>query len=580
MKALEAVRTNAEFSARRLARKLEKPRTNSNVYAWQLPAIYAARNAQMTGQFAHASSLAASLRTDDALLVAYQNRLAPLRCLRVQLTPASPDSRARGIAEEADALFGQGGVALSQATISDIVGCLVNHGVAFTVNDWVTNNEGTRRVPTVRYWPIEFVRWDSYKQCYVARLDMASADEWEVPIVHGDGRWTIYAKHEHEPWKHGAVLAAALVWARHAFAGKDWAKASVAHGAAKVMGELPAGVSLQNGEGGLSPDAAAFSELLQSFASDESVVGIIPAGAKTQFVSNNSPAWQIFSELMNNSEKAAARIYLGTDGVLGAQGGAPGVDIESLFGVATTFVQGDVQAVERGVHEGVIAPWCAQNFGDSSLAPVRSYLMPDADADAAREAQAKRMQALLDELERQKAMGFQVTQQWIDDRAKAHDVPAPQLVAPQKLELRLSAAPSELPKEFRLFRQGPNDTEIGRFLFDDEAATSVMTEYERAGVELMIDLDHQSATEHIDKDPTARDARGWFRLELRNGELWAVNVHWTDDGARRVLEHRQRYISPLFAHVKGNVTRVIGAALVTMPAIHNAPPLLASTEGS
>lgn len=582
MKSLEVVRTDAEFSTRQLLRKLEKPRQNSGVYAWQLPAIYAARNAQMLGQFSQAASLAASMRTDDALAVAFQNRLAPLRCLRVQVDPASTTRAARNVAAEANALFGQNGVGLSQITVSDIVGCLVNHGVAFAVNDWTVRDDGLRSDVTVRFWPIEHVRWDTYKQCYLARLDASESGEYEVPIMHGDGRWTIFAKHEHEPWKHGAVLAAALVWARHAYAAKDWAKGSLSHGSAKMIGELPAGVSLQDSEGNLSGEAAAFSELLRAFVSDDTPVGIRPSGSKTEFVTNNSNAWQIFSELVNNAEKAAARIYQGTDALLGSQGGAPGVDIASLFGVATTLVQGDIQAIERGVREGIIDPWCARNFGSSLLAPSRTYLIPDADADAAREAQAKRMMGFLDELERQKAMGFTVDQRWIDDRAKAYEVPAPQLVTAPALQLqRLSASPEQLPTEFLLLKAGWNNRTAGAVLFDDKAAASVMADFEAAGV-LPIDLEQQSANTSATVDPTARDARGWFRLEVRDGDLFAIDVRWGPDGAARVLEHRQRYAVPNLAYDKETmrVTRVLGAALVNMPALASARPLLVAQEAA
>lgn len=421
------VRKGAEFAGASMRMALANPyKSAGGVYSWQLAQIYAARNDQMSGRFTTAARLAESMRTDDALMVAYTNRLAPLRCLKVQMKPAS-GAGGRSISREADALFGQEGVGLSQETISDVNGCLVNHGVAFTVNDHVLREDGSRTDFAVRYFPIEFVRWDETQQCFLARVDGLN----EVPIVHGDGRWTVYRKHEYEPWKHGLVLAGGLVWARHAFAGRDWAKGSAAHGNAKVIGELPEGVSLQGPDGQLSQEAAAFVELLRAVASDDMPVGIRPSGAKTEYITNNSTAWQVFAELMNNAEKAAARLYLGTDGVLGSQGGAPGVDIESLFGVATTLVQGDIQAIERGVREGIIEPWCAMNFGDSSQAPRRSYLIPDADADAARAAMATRRTAFFADIAAARSNGFDVTQDYVNGLAGSHGVEAPLLkVAP------------------------------------------------------------------------------------------------------------------------------------------------------
>jgi hypothetical protein len=423
------IRQGAEFTGKMMKMALEKPRQNSNVYAWRLPEIYAARNAQMNGQFALASKLRDATKTDDAILVGYTNRLAPVRCIQKNICPANDTVPAKRVASEAEALFGKKGIAISSATESDIVGCLADHGVAFAVADWVPRPDGSRVDVVVRYFPIEFVRWDSFKQCYVARLDTIAANDgvYEVEIKHGDGRWIIFAKHEHEPWKTGALASIPLVWAGHAFAAKAWSKGADSHGSAKMIGELPPGMVLQNDDGTLTAEAEAFIEMLRAFVSDDSPCGIRPAGSKTEFVANASNAWQVYSELMLNREKAAARIYQGTDALLGAQGGAPGVDISAMFGVATTLVQGDVQALERGFREGVIEVWCALNFGDSSLAPLREYLMPDVDADAARESMNKRVVQFQTEIEKHKSLGFELTQEWLDERAKAYDVPAPKL---------------------------------------------------------------------------------------------------------------------------------------------------------
>lgn len=138
-----------------------------------------------------------------------------------------------------------------------------------------------------------------------------------------------------------------------------------------------------------------------------------------------------------------------------------------------------------------------------------------------------------------------------------------------------------LPTEFRLFVKGWNDTEKGRFLFDDDAAASVMTAYASWGVDLMIDLEHQSLeVEPGAPDPTARDARGWCRLELRNGELWACDVRWTPDGTARLQNKTQRYVSPAFeADPETNrVLQMINIAIVAMPATHNTPALVAASR--
>jgi hypothetical protein len=358
------------------------------------------------------------------------------------------------IAAEANALFGQAGVGIHPATLADIHGCLVNHGIAFATIETAPREDGTRVDMGLRFWPIEYIRWDPVFRVFKARANPETVQPGDlhtgefdssgnvvnygfvggfwIPVVHGDGRWVIFSKNESLPFRSvdACILAAATVWARHAFAIRDWTKGSVAHGSAKVVGELPQGVPLQDAEGALTQDASALAQLLRAFASSDQPVGIRPAGSKTEFITNNSTAWQVWSELVSNAEKAAARIYLGTDGILGTQGGAPGVDITALFGVASTIVRGDLECIERGINTGLIEPWCAINFGDSNLAPRRQRCLLDEDAESEKKAYADRMTAYSTALKTLHDAGVVVTESCAAEMAVKYGVQPLQLAAP------------------------------------------------------------------------------------------------------------------------------------------------------
>lgn len=136
----------------------------------------------------------------------------------------------------------------------------------------------------------------------------------------------------------------------------------------------------------------------------------------------------------------------------------------------------------------------------------------------------------------------------------------------------------DLPSEFRIFRAGKNETANGDFVFDEEAASRTMAAYRAHGVDLMIDLEHLSTdSDHGNFDP---DARGWCGLELRDGELWAVNVRWTEDGAKRLREKRQRYVSPTFTYDRDSrrVDVLHNIALTALPATHHAAALMAARQ--
>jgi Mu-like prophage I protein len=148
---------------------------------------------------------------------------------------------------------------------------------------------------------------------------------------------------------------------------------------------------------------------------------------------------------------------------------------------------------------------------------------------------------------------------------------------PRFAALAIDVAEDGPPSEFRLFRQGVNTSTNGDFLFDEAAAALVMAQLAKHDVDLMIDLEHLSLDEESPAfDP---DARGYCRLEVREGELWAVNVAWTPDGARRLTEKTQRFVSPFFAYdEESRVTRIVNIALTAMPATDSAQALVAARQ--
>lgn len=137
------------------------------------------------------------------------------------------------------------------------------------------------------------------------------------------------------------------------------------------------------------------------------------------------------------------------------------------------------------------------------------------------------------------------------------------------------------PTEFRILVAGDNPTRKGLLVFDESAAQSVSSEYEAGGVELPLDYDHAMA------DPMARPAdriaAGWFKPEIRGGELWAADVRWTPKGKAAVEAREYRYTS-LWGDVepldkkgsKMRLTRLRNVALTNTPATIGTLPLVAS----
>lgn len=135
-----------------------------------------------------------------------------------------------------------------------------------------------------------------------------------------------------------------------------------------------------------------------------------------------------------------------------------------------------------------------------------------------------------------------------------------------------------------MFAPGVNETQNGRYIFDEKAAKSVMASYLREGVELMIDLEHDSLNKAARAARSdAGNALGWFVPEVRSdGSLWATNVRWTPDGAARLTNRTQRYISPAFATEEADggerVLAIRNCALCAMPATHGTAALVAASK--
>jgi phage I-like protein len=143
--------------------------------------------------------------------------------------------------------------------------------------------------------------------------------------------------------------------------------------------------------------------------------------------------------------------------------------------------------------------------------------------------------------------------------------------------LTIALSSDEPPREFRIFTAGEVDTVKGKFLFDEAAAKSVMAEYAAHGIDVMLDYDHASLGPAIDPAQAGK-AAGWCNLEIRDGELWAVNIRWTDPAAEALKRKEWRFMSPAFStDEEGRITSLLNVAITNLPATRKLEPLMAAS---
>lgn len=149
------------------------------------------------------------------------------------------------------------------------------------------------------------------------------------------------------------------------------------------------------------------------------------------------------------------------------------------------------------------------------------------------------------------------------------------LLALTQVALLLAISTDEPPSEFRIFAKGENKTTKGTVVFDAQSAKLVPAAYAEHGVELFIDYEHKSilSTPAVDGGKAA----GWFKPEVRDGELWASDVKWTPAAETAIRSKEYRYFSPVVLHdAKGRVHKLVNVALTNLPATKNLRALVAS----
>ncbi len=147
------------------------------------------------------------------------------------------------------------------------------------------------------------------------------------------------------------------------------------------------------------------------------------------------------------------------------------------------------------------------------------------------------------------------------------------------VRLDLHVEGEALPHEFLIFPKGEFETTKGTFAFTEESAKLVMEHAKKWGNRFSLDYEHKSLTAAESAGEGTAPAAGWYKLELRDGALWAVDVEWTPKAAAYLKQKEYRYYSPAFRYSDDKVPQVlalVNCALTNLPATTHMKPLAAS----
>jgi phage I-like protein len=140
------------------------------------------------------------------------------------------------------------------------------------------------------------------------------------------------------------------------------------------------------------------------------------------------------------------------------------------------------------------------------------------------------------------------------------------------------------PTEIRLLKYGENDSDYGPFVFDEVAAALVMASFDQKGIpRLYADWNHEMIPKFDGERITREQGMSScsFVPEVRNGELWASGIEWSQAGREDVESKHYNLFSPAFKYDYGDdgkcrPRKLINFALVNLAGLNGIAPLMAA----
>jgi len=251
---------------------------------------------------------------------------------------------------------------------------------------------GIRKMYT-RRWPPWSVYYEPWRQTYVALI----ANGPPVDIIN-DGKFTLIGKTD-IPHLQAAIRplmmpvfdASQVVQARAGWIDK--------YSDPKWIGYMP------EGQGPRTPEGRAFYDAMQE-ATSPGGVGAFPHGSNVKIEGLSAEASACFKEALDQDNSFVDRVLTGLD--TGANGGV--YKPLAFWGILHSTVGDDLAAEERGINSA-IDHYCDFNYADalpSKDRPALDIPLPDPEADARFDAEAKRYKALTEQMDADRAAGFNV----------------------------------------------------------------------------------------------------------------------------------------------------------------------------
>lgn len=455
-------------------------------------------------------------------------------------------------------------------------------GRGFASIDWDEDDN-----PTITTWDSRWFRIDDTDPGGATRYYVQTRNGGEEEIYPGDGRWIVYEPYgPYMAHRYALVAALAYPWLLREYALADRAQHSEICGSATWVAATD-GLSERQRQ-------ALLDRMLAQRGPGKVVM---PPGCSLSLLETTGKTSAIYQETIAWADDEVAITIAGQVVTTSGQAGWGTGSIHER--ILYSLIASTAQSLSTTLREQLTRHWVRRHYGEAEPPWIMWRTMPT-EALASRAASLQSLGQAITALDAALSpSGRRVDVEALLDMygvatiALAPPVEAapalPASSAPAALANVISlrarrahawrsdvAVPISSPVDrVLLFNWGTTraDSKPYEVTLDRAAAEEIIAA--QAGRDVMIDLEHLSLRTDLTVDP---DARGWGQLEIDDEGLWLVNIRWTSDGERRIVERLQRYVSPAF-HVdaEGRVVAIVNVALTALPATHHAQPLIAAS---
>jgi len=374
---------------------------------WTVERIRRHRDAFQEGRVYQGKRLARFFKRDANVVGALGQRVAPWMGCPHTLEGGSEVAR-----KELETMLGARGTLLQSPTKRAVAEDLVMCGMSVLQTTYRPRKDGTRWDPIVEEWDLESVDRDRYGY-------FAMTKDGRIPIVHGDGKWTIIKTTEKHPHENGAVIPISLHVASRGHSIVDRASGGRAIGHPKLHAELPEKIAV-NSDVGKSLDLAV-GKLWDGVRHI-----VTAAGTKLAKVEFAGTGWQIFRDGPKLDKSDIFLALTGQDGSAANEGGSYTKAL-ILEGILFSWVTEDVGAGSSGYTTGILRPWAAVNTGDANNAPAICWPLPDPEVNAMIGAIAERHIKFAASIKAHRENGVEITPEFYAAHAREFRITVPPL---------------------------------------------------------------------------------------------------------------------------------------------------------